>query len=120
MEGEANDKLIVPLIFINFIENSFKHSSTSTSEKKGYVSLEVKINENNLNFLLENSKSESSNVGSNNLLPGGIGLANVKNRLELVYPGQYDLRIHNEPHRFIVELEILLDQNARITPYQTE
>lgn len=75
---------IVPLLFISLIENAFKHGVNSRKESFVHVFLEEKGDD--LVFTCENSnypKNEENRIGS------GVGLENLRRRLELTYPGRY-------------------------------
>ena len=81
----GSSTLIAPLIFISLIENAFKHGVSGN--KKSFIDIQLKEKPNGVvEFLCKNSafpKSESDKSGS------GIGLNQVKRRLELLYPNQY-------------------------------
>ena len=70
-----------------------------------WIKLCINIEDNELNFLLINSKPATSELTTQN---GGIGLKNVKKRLQLLYPGAYKLNIIPEPESFTVFLKIRL------------
>ena len=76
---------IAPLIFISLIENAFKHGVSGN--KESFIDIQLKENLNGeVEFICRNSafpKSESDKSGS------GIGLNQVKRRLELLYPNQH-------------------------------
>lgn len=77
--------MIAPLLFIPLIENAFKHGVSSTQESFINIKFELQGN-NRINCLVENSnypKKDNDRSGS------GIGLTNLKRRLELLYPGKY-------------------------------
>jgi len=57
---------------------------------------------------IENSKPAMPRI---NHRSGGIGLQNVKRRLDLLYPEQYELNIDNQPEKYIVHLKINLDHD---------
>lgn len=106
VEGSTSGLRIAPYVFLPFIENAIKHSSSADNEK-GYLKINIKTQEQELNFSVENSKPRLP-------LPtevGGIGLVNVKRRLELVYPEQYQLSIDNAEKYYKVSLSIDLNQN---------
>ncbi|HMP32265.1 MAG TPA: histidine kinase, partial [Saprospiraceae bacterium] len=106
IEGEPRHKMIAPLMFIPFIENSFKHGiSQHTSES--YVNINMKIEQECLSLIIENSKAPAM-PGSNLKKSGGIGLVNVKRRLELLYPDQYELDVLDYPNSYIIKLKLLL------------
>jgi len=106
IQGEPGERRIAPLMFIPFLENSFKHG-LSRSLHRAYVHALVVVEGDRLQFSISNSKPDQ--------LPhpeatrfGGIGLTNVRKRLELLYPGRYRLSIENEPTVFRVTLELEL------------
>lgn len=75
---------IVPLLFISLIENAFKHGVNS--RKKSFVRICLEGKGDDLVFTCENSdnpKNEENRIGS------GVGLENLRRRLELTYPGRY-------------------------------
>ncbi len=107
-EGESGRWEIAPLILSTFIENAFKHSASSMTED---IKIDIKSTiENNgtLVFICENTYSQQSNIEQ---LGKGIGLQNVKKRLELLYPERFNLQIATENGVFKVELRMLLKEN---------
>jgi hypothetical protein len=75
---------IAPLLFVPLIENAYKHGISSL--EPSYVFIDMQLEGNRINFVTENTnfpKSSSDKSGS------GIGLQNLKQRLELLYPGKY-------------------------------
>lgn len=106
VEGSTAGLRIAPYVFLPFIENAIKHGSSADNEK-GYLKINIKTDKEQLTFVVENSKPKLP-------LPtevGGIGLVNVKRRLELVYPEQYQLSIDNAEKYYKVSLSIDLNQN---------
>lgn len=99
----ANQR-IAPLILIVFVENAFKHSfSSQTNSIEIRISMHTK--NNILFFTCENSYNQDSNTDN---LSKGIGLNNVKSRLNLIYPDQYVLKINQTENRYHVSLQIKL------------
>jgi two-component system, LytTR family, sensor kinase len=96
---------IEPLLLIPFVENAFKHISHRPNEAN-YVKLDMSRSNGHFFFTIENSKDTERTTE----MHGGIGLANVKRRLELLYPGKHELEIHNEPNRYKVGLTLKTDQ----------
>ena len=95
---------ITPLILIPFVENAFKHISHH-SEAKNFVHVELQRSNGTFTFQVENSKDDNQRVTEP---AGGIGLANVKRRLELLYPGKHELNIDNTETKFKIALNIHL------------
>ena len=95
-EGDC-DIQIPPLLFIPFVENAVKHNPESDS----YVNLFFHIAGNKLHFECENPKPRL--VHGKKI--GGIGLANVKKRLDLLFAADYSLNLHDESEKYTVVME---------------
>jgi sensor histidine kinase YesM len=96
---------ISPLLIIPFVENCFKHGLSNMLEHP-WLSLTVLLDGNQMTMKLLNSKPATTNV----LHAAGIGIDNVRRRLELLYPGKYELVINNEEEVFIVNLKLELEK----------
>jgi two-component system, LytTR family, sensor kinase len=93
---------VSPLIFVPFVENSFKHSYIENGTT-GWVSIYMETTENKILFKISNS------IPSKLILKdalGGIGLENVKRRLELEYSSKHNLQIQHLDNEFSVTLEL--------------
>lgn len=102
---------IAPLVLMVFVENAFKHSSSSqTSDIAIDVVIEVDENET-LHFLCSNTFQSQSNTDS---LDSGIGLENVKKRLELIYPHSHTLEIAAKNVLYNVALSIDLSKTQEV------
>lgn len=108
IEGRIDDQKIAPLMFIPFLENSFKHG-VNNRIGKGYVNTTIKVDRNKLHFTIINSKPPPTPTPGIRKV-GGIGLMNVKRRLNLIYPDAHDLTIEDHPKEYIVHLELDLDK----------
>lgn len=104
VEGQVTDQTIAPLIFIPFLENSFKHG-LNHQINEGYVKVVMKVFENKLLLRILNSKPSQAHK-SPDKSTGGIGLQNVQRRLNLLYPNQYKLDIEDNEKEHIVELSL--------------
>ena len=103
-ETENTSYRIAPLLFIPMIENAYKHGVSATQNSR--ISFGMTIKDNQLLFSSENSnfpKSTSDKSGS------GIGLDNLKKRLELLYNNKYELRKGLRDNTFWITLRIELD-----------
>ena len=98
VEGEVQDKFITPLLMLPFLENAFKHG-TSEQIEKSWLSVDISVKQNILRCKIANSKNEFVPYNSN-----GIGINNVKKRLELIYPENHQLKINDEGSFFVVSL----------------
>lgn len=104
--GEVKGKKVAPLIFLPFVENSFKHGLKSGAENP-FVKIKIEVFENNLVFEIENSKGKASEINDSKYK--GIGIENVKKRLGLIYPNQHSLNISDTENTFKVILQIKLN-----------
>jgi len=97
---------IAPLIFEPFIDNAFKHG-LPRSENSDFIKIIIDFTtENTLHFEISNSFEPHFNTNSSN---SGIGLNNVKQRLQLLYtPDEYCLTINKDNHIFGVNLSLKL------------
>ena len=96
------DLAIAPLLFIPFVENAFKHSQYEDLDN-GFIHICIKSSQNIANLSVENSVPKSKFKKD---AVGGIGLANVKQRLNLLYPNKHKLEIDNQEQTFRVKLEL--------------
>lgn len=103
--GEIGDKKIAPLLFIPFVENSFKHGLKGGAQNI-FVDIKIEIWDTILHFEIENSKGKTSEVNDSKY--NGIGIGNVKKRLELIYPNSHLLKISDNKNTFKVLLEVQL------------
>ncbi len=108
VEGSISDQYIAPLIFIPFLENSFKHG-INHQLGDGYVHVKMKVMDDKLLMRIVNSKPAAPPMPVDKT-SGGIGLVNVERRLNLLYLNQYKLDILDEPKEHIVELSLDLSQ----------
>jgi sensor histidine kinase YesM len=98
------DILITPLILIAFVENAFKHG-VSGNNNQCWITAKLEVDSTRLVLIIENSKT-NKNPGT--LEKPGIGLKNVKRRLDLSYPGKYKLDIRDNAGSYFVSLTIIL------------
>ncbi|NBB20381.1 hypothetical protein GVN20_13530 [Runella sp. CRIBMP] len=104
--GDLADQKIAPLLLIPFVENAFKHGAAE-QVSQAYIDLHLIVKEKFLFFELVNSQNDPSNEPHNNNI-GGIGLKNVKKRLDLIYRQQYELKVDSQSEKFTVWLRIAL------------
>lgn len=101
--GELKGKKIAPMLFFTFVENCFKHGS-SCDQQRPYIKIILVLENDQICFSSENSKPAADRPL--NKERKGIGLANVKKRLEILYPNRYTLDIQNEDCVFKLSLTI--------------
>ena len=103
-ETQNTKYVIAPLLFIPMIENAYKHGISATQQSD--IFFEMKIIDNELFFTSRNSnfpKNNSDKSGS------GIGLNNLRKRLELIYRGKYELKSGVMNNLYFIELKINLN-----------
>lgn len=104
IDGEASDKQVAPLLFIAFVENAFKYGVSTVEHSAIDISLQTEGN--TIKFISRNriiKAAKASNINT------GIGIANVKRRLELLYPSKHRLVISDNNDLYTVNLEIDLE-----------
>lgn len=100
------DLMIAPLLLIPFIENAFKHSKIEDVENNW---IKIKLSIDGSTLLFETSNSVPEGHFSKDKV-GGIGLKNVKRRLEIMYPEKHQLKIDTSNEKeFKVDLKIELE-----------
>ncbi len=103
-ELDSANPMVAPMLFIPFIENSFKHSNIENTET-GSIEILFKTLENTIDFSVTNSLPQK-NYTKDKI--GGIGLENVKRRLEMLYPKKHQLNIEQTETQFLVKLKLEL------------
>ncbi len=104
--NEEEGSTIAPMLLIPFIENAFKHGVTGRRDAE--IVIQLKAMDKTLQLLVSNFR-QRNDIGIKDKT-SGIGLANVKRRLNLLYPAQHQLTIHDDPEQFFVQLQINLVQ----------
>jgi sensor histidine kinase YesM len=104
VHGDIEDKLIVPMLFFPFVENAYKHCNKK-SPVPG-IKITLKVQEDLLTFTVVNSVRKETDISECD--EGGIGLKNIKRRLELLYPGHHQLIISETASSYSIELHISL------------
>jgi two-component system, LytTR family, sensor kinase len=105
IKGDYKSKLIVPLLLIPFVENTFKHGA-SKMLKQPWIKLKIIIAGNKFFMQINNNKPLKAFSGNGK---NGIGLKNVQKRLELLYPGKHELIIKQTEDEFLIQLKLPLE-----------
>ncbi|MBD0779043.1 histidine kinase [Maribacter sp. ANRC-HE7] len=106
ISGNLENKKISPMMLITFIENCFKHGANQSLGKM-YINVNIMIEDDVLLFKVSNTIPKKRKKDKPSSKNGGIGLSNVKKRLELAYAkNDYDLQIYEKDNVFHVELKI--------------
>lgn len=101
-QEDSVDVQIPPLLFISFVENAFKHGVSY--RKDTFISVSLEMEEKELRFRCSNSKLEKEDDGHH-----GIGLDNIRKRLQLLFGTRYTLSIRDTDRRFEVLLVVPLE-----------
>lgn len=109
VEGRLDLYEIAPMLLIPFVENSFKHG-LGKDKAQGFVRVNLKVNEDKLFFNIVNSKPKNGHeLSKQKGYTGGIGLKNVKKRLNLLYPNKHLLDVGEINNEFKVSLQLELN-----------
>lgn len=103
VKGDISGKEIEPMLLIPLVENAFKHGISYINKEP--ISIVLTVDHNSIFLAVENSLSQlqKKTDGTN-----GIGLVNLKKRLELLYPSRYDFMTEQKGNKFFAELKIKL------------
>lgn len=101
---------IAPLLLLPFVENSFKHGASSDIQSP-FIDLQVEVQNAVLDFRIRNSYNRDADKTAD--YKAGIGLKNVRRRLELLYPDSYNLQI--DQHNDVFEIKLNLDLKGNLT-----
>lgn len=106
IDGEPSDIQVAPMLFVTLVENAFKHGISPA--KKGHITIKLTITDGKLMLRVENDilrerpSAQLALEGDS----GGLGLENLKKRLELLYPDKYLLTTREHNNRYTTELEL--------------
>ena len=101
VKGDITGIRIPSFIFIVFIENAFKYGIDYN--KHSFVDIKFEVSDNTLKFNIRNSIHKTGDLQN-----PGIGLKNIRDRLDLLYPGSHSLEIGSENNIFNLDLIIRL------------
>jgi two-component system, LytTR family, sensor kinase len=103
IDGDPTGKLIVPMLLVPFVENAFKHGNKNLNGLG--ISIKMTIEDNQMTFEVGNHKASQT---AEKISDSGIGLSNIRMRLEHQYPGKHELLIDDSPQKFEVRLTLSL------------
>ncbi|MBP7219953.1 MAG: histidine kinase [Paludibacteraceae bacterium] len=106
IHGDSANKMITPLLLLPFIENAYKHSTTNDT---GGAWIKIRISLTNEVLTLEIMNSFDRNIPKVTQVSSGIGIQNVKKRLDILYQGKYTFYTENTPESYKTILTINLD-----------
>ncbi len=100
-DGDIGEQKVASLLFIAFVENAFKHGVLKDGQNP--VTINLYADRQQVKFTISNKKNSDNKDAT-----GGIGLNNVKRRLELMYPGKHLLQINNDAEFYTINLTLQL------------
>jgi two-component system, LytTR family, sensor kinase len=106
--GNPEGIMVAPLLMLPFVENSFKHGARNQLHG-GWIYIDIEIQKHDLTLKVENSKPVSHDRSH---IPSGIGLRNVKKRLDHLYGTRYTLQRFDEPDTHMAVLRINLNTSS--------
>lgn len=96
---------ISPMMLIPFVENAVKHG-LGKSDKEGWIRISLEQNSSHLIFKIENSLADKDFQENTDHSDYGLGLQQIKSRLDILYPNSHTLIITDDPKQYTVKLEI--------------
>jgi two-component system, LytTR family, sensor kinase len=104
VNGDIENKQVAPLLFIPFVENAFKYGVSTVESSE--ITIRLNSTATTVQFFVQNHIVKGTKQSTVNT---GIGIVNVKRRLELLYPGKHVLSIDDKNNLYTVNLEIELE-----------
>ena len=104
VEGNTENKFVAPMLLFPFVENAYKHCNKKSSVP--VIKITLVVQEDLLTYNVVNSVKKETETSEND--EGGIGLKNIKRRLELLYPDRHQLIISETETHYAIELRINL------------
>ncbi len=93
---------VAPMLFLPFLENSFKHGKQEATTMQ--INLEIQVVNGDIVFYLSNTFDTA--FAEKNIESSGIGLINIKKRLQMLYPDSHKLEIDRDGGNFVVRLHL--------------
>ncbi len=103
----ASDRLIAPMLLLPFVENAFKHGVSTT--QPGTIAVGIHVADNKLHMHVSNPIIQQEAHPPSQTLEGGIGLANTRRRLELLYPAKHQLLIQEDKLNGIYTVDLTIE-----------
>lgn len=114
ISGACKDRLVPPFVLITLVENCFKHS-LDTQEKNIRIEVDIVINDDQLTLKTCNTYDRERRLANEGIKEQGVGIANVRRRLELLCSGSFSLR--DRTNKGVFELELKMPLERPHTPY---
>jgi len=110
--ADLNGLLIEPMVLLPLVENCFKHADLEENPE-AFVRLELELQGERMVFHTLNTQNPGNRQKD---ARGGVGLENIRRRLELKHPGAYTLETHDRGPHFEVRLSLILSHGTHQSP----
>jgi two-component system, LytTR family, sensor kinase len=114
-EGETDNLRIAPLLFLPLIENSFKHGIKGETGDS-FAHIRFSVHEKTVICRIDNNKGSAEQIESGD--HHGIGLENLKRRLEMIYPDHHTITINDQGNEYHVTLTIQLNHETPLSDHR--
>jgi two-component system LytT family sensor kinase len=104
VEGDSDQLMVAPLLFMPFVENAFKHLSDECAKER-VIDIKIDISGKTIKFSCSNTIGKVTPIAD---IAGGIGLVNVEKRLELIYKDKYTLSRNTSGDVYRIKLTLNL------------
>lgn len=111
IQGDVSTQRIIPLLLVSLVENAFKHGKLHDPDYPLFIG--TNASPNKVTFTVSNQKNTTRKVNSY-----GIGHQNLLRRLELAYPGRYQLDIQDDTKGYLCQLTISKSTPNKPQPYE--
>jgi LytS/YehU family sensor histidine kinase len=101
--GQQCNHQVAPMLLIPFIENAFKHGISLKEDS--WIKIKLVCDASTIHFEVRNS-IHTYNSNDPEQTPSGTGMQNVRERLQLVYPGRHTFQANNNGKEFVVRLSV--------------
>lgn len=108
IKADSKDLTISPLLLMPFVENAFKHVSDDDN-RENIIQIDIQLTDGKLYFYCMNTTPVQEQL-SNTYDSAGIGLQNVRQRLELLYSNKYELTTNELDNKYFIHLHLILHQ----------
>jgi LytS/YehU family sensor histidine kinase len=113
-QNHSSDLVIAPFVLTPFVENAFKHVSQHR-DQHNWIKMNLTFDRHNLQFSIANSIPLPKDISRELMKHQGIGLKNVKRRLDLIYPQEHELTIEQDNNRFCLTLNLKLHEDHKVS-----
>ncbi|GAB3221985.1 sensor histidine kinase [Spirosoma arcticum] len=117
VSGDTGDFVVPPLLLITLVENAFKHGTHATIGSS-WVHIRLDVDAQRMQFEVSNSKPPITpkRINKHKLNVHRVGLANIRRRLDLLYPARHKLTIVDTPDTYTITITLMKHGHAHLLP----